>query len=262
MPAPRLENRLSGASRQSPTSRHARRAARPSISLPRPRRPTRDPGPPPNGPSDGRTVSSTATTTAVLRPALPAALLLFLAVTVHAGAMDTLIRFLDFGAGVLALVSLSVTVLWGLAATDRMVLHTGHRLLAQAVHRGTGVAGLGFLGLHIWVKVTEGHTGTLSVAVPFTDGARPVLIGLGTLAAYVFVAVAVTGAVRGAFTGVTGSRWWRALHMSAYLAWALALVHGLKAGRQAAGWATAGYILCLAAVAVRLYLRLRAARRS
>lgn len=221
MPAPRLENRRSGASRQSPTSRHARRAARPSI-----------------------------------------ALLLFLAVTVHAGAMDTLIRFLDFGAGVLALVSLSVTVLWGLAATDRMVLHTGHRLLAQAVHRGTGVAGLGFLGLHIWVKVTEGHTGTLSVAVPFTDGARPVLIGLGTLAAYVFVAVAVTGAVRGAFTGVTGSRWWRALHMSAYLAWALALVHGLKAGRQAAGWATAGYILCLAAVAVRLYLRLRAARRS
>ncbi|UQA91041.1 hypothetical protein [Streptomyces halobius] len=134
------------------------------------------------------------TRTPLLRPALPAALLLFLAVTLHSGAMNTTMVFLDFGAGVLALVSLSVTVLWGLAATDRMVLHTGHRLLAQAVHRGTGVAGLGFLGLHIWVKVAEGHTGTLSAAVPFTDGARPVLIGLGTLAAYVFLAVAVTGA--------------------------------------------------------------------
>ncbi|UQA95223.1 hypothetical protein [Streptomyces halobius] len=192
----------------------------------------------------------------MLRPALPAALLLFLAVTLHSGAMNTTMVFLDFGAGVLALVSLSVTVLWGLAATDRMVLHTGHRLLAQAVHRGTGVAGLGFLGLHIWVKVAEGHTGALSAAVPFTDGARPVLIGLGTLAAYVFLAVAVTGAVRGAFAGNTASRWWRALHMSAYVAWAMALVHGLKAGREAAGWATAGYVICLVAVAVRLVLRL------
>ncbi|MEV7382691.1 hypothetical protein [Streptomyces lydicus] len=247
MSAPRLQ------------SRQGRRAhrARPSPTVPRPRRPPNEPGPP-----DRRAPGGGLNGTAVLRPALPAALLLFIAVTLHSGAMDTLMRFLDFGAGVLALVSLSVTVLWGLAATDRMVLHSNHRLLAQAVHRGTGVAGLGFLGLHIWVKVAEGHVGTVSVAVPFTDGARPVLIGLGTLAAYVFVAVAVTGAVRGAFTGITASRWWRALHMSAYLAWGLALVHGLKSGRAAAGYAVVGYALCLAAVAVRLALRLRDARRN
>ncbi|MFE0189812.1 hypothetical protein [Streptomyces sp. NPDC059008] len=249
MSAPRLQ------SRQSRQGRRAAHRARPSPTVPRPRRPPKEPGPP------GRSSGGFASTT-VLRPALPAALLLFIAVTLHSGAMDTLMQFLDFGAGVLALVSLSVTVLWGLAATDRMVLHSGHRLLAQAVHRGTGVAGLGFLGLHIWVKVAEGHVGTTSVAVPFTDGARPVLIGLGTLAAYVFVAVAVTGAVRGAFTGITASRWWRALHMSAYLAWGLALVHGLKSGRAAAGWAVAGYAVCLVAVAVRLALRLRDSRRN
>ncbi|WP_407552836.1 hypothetical protein QOM21_23135 [Streptomyces sp. Pv4-95] len=237
MSAPRLQ------------SRHAHRA-RPSPPPPRPRRPPNEPGTPPTRPGGGAS-------TALLRPALPAALLLFLAVTLHSGAMNTAVQFLDFGAGVLALVSLSVTVLWGLAATDRMVLHSGHRLLAQAVHRGTAMAGLGFLGLHIWVKVAQGHTGALSVAVPFTDGARPFLIGLGTLATYIFVAVAVTGAVRGAFTGHTASRWWRALHMSAYAAWALALVHGLKSGREAAGWATAGYAICLVGVAVRLALRLR-----
>ncbi|MFJ6749756.1 MULTISPECIES: hypothetical protein [unclassified Streptomyces] len=236
-------------------SRHAHRA-RPSPPPPRPRRPPREPGRPPASPAGG------LTRTAVLRPALPAALLLFLAVTLHSGAMNATVRFLDYGAGVLALVSLSVTVLWGLAATDRMVLHSAHRLLAQAVHRGTAIAGLGFLGLHIWVKVAEGHTGAASAAIPFTDGARPFLIGLGTLAAYVFLAVAVTGAVRGMFTGHTASRWWRALHMSAYVAWALALVHGLKSGREAAGWAVAGYGICLAAVAVRLALRLRAARRT
>ncbi|MFB6438745.1 hypothetical protein ACFCVY_18490 [Streptomyces sp. NPDC056411] len=247
MSAPRLESRQ---------GRRAAHRARPSPTVPRPRRPPNEPGPPGRRPSGG------LSGTALLRPALPAALLLFIAVTLHSGAADTLMRFLDFGAGVLALVSLSVTVLWGLAATDRMVLDTGHRLLAQAVHRGTGIAGLGFLGLHIWVKVAEGHVSSASAAVPFTDGARPGLIGLGTLAGYLFVAVAVTGAVRGAFTGITASRWWRALHMSAYLAWGLALVHGLKAGRAAAGWATAGYAICLAAVAVRLALRMREARRN
>ncbi|MEU5543963.1 hypothetical protein ACIGT4_29675 [Streptomyces sioyaensis] len=239
-------------------SRQGRRAhrARSSPLVPRPRRPPNEPGPPSRRPVGG------FAGTAVLRPALPAALLLFLAVLMRSGAMDGLLNFLDYGAGVLALVSLSVTVLWGLAATDRMVLHSGHRLLAQAVHRGTGIAGLGFLGLHIWVKVTEGHTDATAAAVPFTDGARPGLIGLGTLAAYVFIAVAVTGAVRGAFTGITASRWWRGLHMSAYVAWGLALVHGLRAGRPPTGYALVGYAICLTAVAVRLALRLRDSRRN
>ncbi|MFD5732148.1 hypothetical protein ACFWIY_04870 [Streptomyces sioyaensis] len=239
-------------------SRQGRRAhrARSSPFVPRPRRPPNEPGPPARRPAGG------FAGTAVLRPALPAALLLFLAVLMRSGAMDGLLNFLDYGAGVLTLVSLSVTVLWGLAATDRMVLRSNHRLLAQAVHRGTGVAGLGFLGLHIWVKVTEGHTDATAAAVPFTDGARPGLIGLGSLAAYVFIAVAVTGAVRGAFTGITASRWWRALHMSAYVAWGLALVHGLRAGRPAAGYALAGYAICLTAVAVRLALRMRDTRRK
>ncbi|WP_242440700.1 hypothetical protein [Streptomyces sp. CB02923] len=197
-----------------------------------------------------------------LRPALPATVLLFLAVATQAGAPQQVLAFLDFGAGVLALVSLTGTVLWGLAATDRLLLHSGHRLVAQAVHRGTGVAGLGFLALHIGVKITRGRTSGTAAAVPFADDGRPLLIGLGTLAGYLFLATAVTGAVRGAFTSRRGSRWWRVLHMGAYVAWCAALVHGLKSGRPAAGWVTAGYMLCVAGVAVALALRLRAPRRT
>ncbi|WP_234440708.1 hypothetical protein [Streptomyces rimosus] len=193
----------------------------------------------------------------VLRPVLPAVVLLFLAVATRAGAPQRVLAFLDFGAGVLALVSLTGTVLWGLAATDRMLLHSGHRLVAQAVHRGTGVAGLGFLALHIGVKVARGRTSGTAAALPFADGGRPLLIGLGTLAGYLFLAAAVTGAVRGAFTSRRGSRWWRLLHMGAYAAWCAALVHGLKTGRPAAGWATTAYLLCVAGVAVVLVQRLR-----
>ncbi|GHB60295.1 hypothetical protein GCM10010347_32920 [Streptomyces cirratus] len=188
--------------------------------------------------------------------------LVSLTVAVRAGALTRLWEFLDYGAGVLSLVSLTSTVLWGLAATDRTLLASGHRLVAQGVHRGLGVAGLAFLALHIWVKVAQSQTGAASAVLPFADPDRPVLIGLGTLAGYLFVAVAVSGAARSAFATKGRSLWWRALHMGAYPAWGASLVHGLKAGRPAASWVTVAYGLCLAGVAAVLVVRLRARLRA
>ncbi|MEV0410555.1 hypothetical protein AB0I68_06990 [Streptomyces sp. NPDC050448] len=188
--------------------------------------------------------------------------LLVLAVAARVGALSHFWAFLDFGAGVLSLVSLTSAVLWGLAATDRTVLTSGHRLIAQGAHRGLAVAGLGFLLLHIWVKVAESHTGVTSAFLPFADRDRPVLIGLGTLAGYIFVSTAVSGAVRSAFATKGRSLWWRALHVGAYPAWGASLVHGLKAGRPASGWVTVSYALCLIGVAVVLAIRLRARLRA
>lgn len=183
-------------------------------------------------------------------------------VAARAGVLTHLWEFLDFGAGVLSLVSLTATVLWGLMATDRSLLGPGHRLLAQGAHRGLAVAGLGFLALHVWVKVAGQRTTAAAAAVPFADGDRPVLIGLGTLAGYLFVAVAVSGAVRSAFATRSRSLWWRALHFGAYPAWGASLVHGLKAGRPAGAAVTAAYALCLIGVAAVLALRLRSTLRG
>ncbi|MGW6690435.1 hypothetical protein [Streptomyces sp. NPDC054961] len=185
-----------------------------------------------------------------------------LVVSARAGVLTRLWDFLDYGAGVLSLVSLTSAVLWGLAATDRTLLASAHRLAAQGVHRGLAVAGLGFLGLHVWVKVARSQADGAAVVLPFADGDQPLLIGLGTLAGYLFVAVAVSGAVRSAFATRGRSLWWRALHMGAYPAWGASLVHGLKSGRAASGWVTAAYALCLVAVAVLLAVRLRARLRT
>ncbi|AUA09644.1 hypothetical protein HUF15_11115 [Streptomyces samsunensis] len=183
-----------------------------------------------------------------------------------AGAFSKTFAFLDFGAGVLALVCLTSAVLWGLAATDQMILHTRQRLMAQAIHRAAAVAGLLFLAVHIWVKVAESHTNAASAVLPFADANQPVLIGLGTIAGYLFVIAAVTGAVRSSFASAGNSRWryrwWRALHVGAYPAWCAALIHGLKAGRAAKIWATYGYIAALAGVAIALWLRLVQRRRQ
>ncbi|MFD4871340.1 hypothetical protein [Streptomyces sp. NPDC058412] len=180
-----------------------------------------------------------------------------LVVAARAGALTQLWDFLDYGAGVLSLVSLTSTVLWGLVASDRLLLGSGHRLLAQGVHRGLAVAGLGFLALHIWVKIAEQRTTAASALMPFTDIGQPVLIGLGSLAGYLFLAVAISGAVRSAFATKGRSLWWRALHFGAYPAWGASLVHGLKAGRPADVWVTVAYALCLAGVAGVLAFRLK-----
>lgn len=198
--------------------------------------------------------------------AIGGTVILSLIVANNAGAFSKTFAFLDFGAGVLALVCLTSAVLWGLAATDQMILHSNHRLIAQGVHRAAAVGGLLFLAIHIWVKVAESHTSAAAIVLPFADANQPLLIGLGTVAGYLFVIAAVTGAMRSSFASAGNSRWryrwWRALHVGAYPAWCAALIHGLKAGRAAKTWATYGYIAALVGVAIALWLRLVARRRQ
>ncbi|MFI6639765.1 hypothetical protein [Streptomyces sp. NPDC050504] len=176
---------------------------------------------------------------------------------------------LDFTAGVLALVCLTASVVWGLLATDRLLLSSRQRLVAQAVHRAAATASLGFLLLHAAVKIALDHVSPLGALVPFGlgfDGTRG-LIGLGSLAALLMFGTAATGALRGAFTasgrGQAPGRapgrlaaHWRSLHALAYPAWCAALLHGLYAGRPAAPWVVALYGLALCTVVGALSLRL------
>ncbi|MFF2362378.1 cytochrome b/b6 domain-containing protein [Streptomyces sp. NPDC058122] len=166
--------------------------------------------------------------------------------------------FLNFGAGVLSLVSLSCSVIWGLVATDRIFLNTRQRLVAQAVHRTTAVSSVAFLLLHITVKIALDHTSLLSALVPFSLGVTGIggLIGLGSLAGLLMIFTAVTGALRSAFASPAPvAARWRAMHMLAYPAWCAALVHGLYAGRAAKPIFTILYSLCLLAVMGALALR-------
>ncbi|WP_308355541.1 hypothetical protein [Streptomyces sp. ODS05-4] len=189
---------------------------------------------------------------------IAAAVLVLIPVLAVAGS-DAFRAALDFTTGVLSLVSLTASVAWGLLATDRLLLSVRHRLLAQAIHRTTAVASLGFLLLHATVKVSLGHVELIGALVPFSLGLTGAsgLIGLGSLAGLLMVAAASTGAARSALAGRgTIAARWRPLHMLAYPAWCFALMHGLYAGRPAAAWVTALYCLALAGVAGAVSVRL------
>ncbi|MFF7384230.1 cytochrome b/b6 domain-containing protein [Streptomyces griseoluteus] len=167
-------------------------------------------------------------------------------------------EFLNFGAGVLSLVSLSCSVIWGLVAQDRVLLNTRQRIIGQAVHRTTAVGSIAFLLLHITTKIALDHTQLIAALIPFSLGVTGSggLIGLGSLAGLLMVFVGVTGALRSNFaTPAPVAARWRAMHMLAYPAWCAALVHGLYAGRQAKPVFVILYSLSLLGVMAGLALR-------
>ncbi|MFJ3820145.1 cytochrome b/b6 domain-containing protein [Streptomyces nodosus] len=186
-----------------------------------------------------------------------AVVLLLIPVVVLAGG-DAVQAFLDFGAGVLSLVSLSCSVIWGLVAQDRVLLNIRQRIVAQAVHRTTAVASIAFLVVHITVKLALEHTVLIAALVPFSLGlsGSAGLIGLGSLAALLMIFVGVTGALRSNFASPAPvAARWRAMHMLAYPSWCAALVHGLFAGRPAKQFFMVSYELCLLGVMAALILR-------
>jgi len=173
--------------------------------------------------------------------------------TVLLGAVFT---FLEFYSGVFSLVALSLTVMGGLLATDRVVLLVRHRILLQAVHRALATTAMVFLGVHVTTKVVEGHATLADAVIPFLANHRTVYIGLGTIAGWLMIAITVTGVLRGRFAGTKRPWLWRTLHASAYLCWPVALLHGLNAGRAAKTWVVLSYALCLIGVGIALLVRL------
>ncbi|MDO0915020.1 cytochrome b/b6 domain-containing protein [Streptomyces sp. DT2A-34] len=173
-------------------------------------------------------------------------------------------EFLNFGAGVLSLVCLTCSVIWGLVAQDRMILNTRQRIIAQGIHRVTAVGSIAFLLVHIGVKLALDHASPIAALIPFSlviFGGDEIpgsafLIGLGSLAALLIIFVGITGALRNKFASPAPvAARWRAMHMLAYPAWCAALIHGLFAGRPAKTFFMVCYELCVVAVAAALALR-------
>ncbi|MFE5889334.1 cytochrome b/b6 domain-containing protein [Streptomyces sp. NPDC056468] len=192
-----------------------------------------------------------------------AAVLLLIPLVVLLGG-NWLQEFLNFGAGVLSLVCLTCSVIWGLVAQDRMILNTRQRIIAQGIHRVTAVASIAFLLVHVGVKLAIDHATPIAALIPFSlvfAGGSEIpgsafLIGLGSLAALLMVFVGVTGALRNQFASPAPvAARWRMMHMLAYPAWCAALIHGLFAGRPAKTFFMVCYELCVVAVAAALALR-------
>ena len=169
--------------------------------------------------------------------------------------LGNLQRFFLAYSGVFALVGLTAAVMAGLIATDRLVVSPSGRVVFQAVHRALSLAAVGFLVSHVLLEVLAHRSRAIDTVVPFLASGRTLYLGLGTLASDLVLLIVFTGVARRKFA----THWtatWRAVHVTAYLGWPLAILHGLLSGRPAKPYVDWSYGTCVAAAALALVIRL------
>lgn len=167
------------------------------------------------------------------------------------------VGFLEFYAGVFALVLLTATVALGIITTERVFLSPANRVRAQLAHRATALIGLAYLITHVSLMISLGHIPLGAAFVPVAG----IYVALGTVALDLMVLAVVTGMMRGRFATRNRPWMWRVMHSAAYLAWPIAIMHGLTAGRPPAGWVAWSYVASLAAVGGALIVRVLASLR-
>jgi hypothetical protein len=170
-------------------------------------------------------------------------------------------RFMLVYSGVFALVALTAAMAAGLVATDKVVMTPASRVVSQTVHRALSLAAVGFLASHVLLEVLAHRSHVIDAVVPFLADGRTLYLGLGTLGSDLVLLILVTGVARRRFA----AHWpatWRAIHLTAYLGWPLAILHGLLAGRAAKPYVDWSYGACVAAVALALVIRLVSTTRS
>jgi sulfoxide reductase heme-binding subunit YedZ len=136
--------------------------------------------------------------------------------------------YLNRASGLVLLVVFTLSLLLGQLATVRVNSDLVPRFVTLELHRNVSLVALLLLVLHVSTSVIDGYVdiSLLDALVPLRSPYRPVWLGLGSLALDLLLAVALTTLVRHRmpYTG------WRIVHYLAYLAWPLAVLHGLGTG--------------------------------
>jgi sulfoxide reductase heme-binding subunit YedZ len=162
--------------------------------------------------------------------------------------------YLTRATGVVALLLLTGVVVLGVAGAVRWRTDRWPRFLVAGLHRNLTLLALTLLAIHVLTTVVDGYThiGLADAFLPFRSSYRPLWLGLGALAFDLLLALTITSLVRAR----VGYRAWRFLHWLAYVAWPLALVHGLGTGSDArAGWMRLLALGCAGAVLLAVLRR-------
>lgn len=170
--------------------------------------------------------------------------------------------FIGRGSGLIAEVLLTAVVVLGvLSAAPGGPDSVRRRVITQGLHRQLTLAGVVILVVHIASMVLDEYVDLdlVDVFLPFGSSYRTVWLGLGTLAVDLAVVVVVTSLLRRHM----GPRSWRTTHLLAYLAWGMAMVHGLLTGTDLSSpWVRGLAAGCVAAVGMAVTYRIEAARAS
>lgn len=165
-------------------------------------------------------------------------------------------HFMLFYAGVFALIGLCTSVGAGLAATDRMFLHPGQRVMMQSIHRAASFGAFTFLIIHVVTEILAQRIDVIDAFIPFLQPFKTFYVGLGTIASDIIILLVITGIVRKRFvTNGKGTWRWRAIHYTNYIAFVFGVWHGLLGGRPGKPYVDWSYGFVVAFVALGVAIR-------
>ncbi len=167
-----------------------------------------------------------------------------------------LAQTLEACSGELALLALTVSVVLGVAATERHFLPPGTRVTAQIAHRAVALTAFGFLVVHILLETVGGSATPLAAVLPFVSASSRLYLGLGTIASDLVIAVIATSLARMRYSRSAHPQLWRVVHLSIYVAWPMAILHGILMPGVPV-WAAWTYGICATAVALACTARVR-----
>jgi predicted ferric reductase len=163
--------------------------------------------------------------------------------------------FANRATGVVLLLLLTLSTTLGVLATARVSPRHWPRMLSQGLHRNVSLLAVAFLAAHATTAVVDTFVDIrwYDAFLPFAGKYMPLWLGFGSLALDLIVAVTVTSLLRQRMS----HRPWRAVHLLAYAAWGLGLLHGVQMGTDAhTAWGGAINYGCVAVVLLAVLLRL------
>jgi predicted ferric reductase len=182
--------------------------------------------------------------------------------TAAAGFLDgPALWFANRGTGFVLLVLLTLSTMLGVLSTARMSPRLWPRMLSQGLHRNVSLLAVTFLAAHVVTAVVDTFVDIRwwNAFVPFTGTYEPLWLGLGAFSLDLLIAVSLTSVLRHRMS----HRPWRAVHVLAYAAWGLGLLHGIQIGTDAnAVWGGALNYGCILAVSAAVLARIALLARS
>jgi sulfoxide reductase heme-binding subunit YedZ len=145
-------------------------------------------------------------------------------------------------AGIGAYLVLWATVSWGLVGTTALMGKKVPRATAIAIHQFLATAAFVLLGVHIGGVLLDSFVKfkPLDVLIPMHSTFRAVPVAFGIVGMYALAVVLISSWMR----KHVSTRLWRALHLLAVPAFALALVHGVFTGTDTVRpWMWWGYVI-------------------
>jgi methionine sulfoxide reductase heme-binding subunit len=163
--------------------------------------------------------------------------------------------FANRGTGFVLLLLLTLSTVLGVLSTARVSPRLWPRMLSQGLHRNVSLLAVTFLAAHVTTAVVDTFVDIRwwQAFVPFSGTYKPLWLGLGSFSLDLLIAVTATSVLRHRMS----HRPWRAVHVLAYGAWGLGLLHGLQMGTDSSTlWGTALNYGCIATVGVAVLARL------